>query len=91
METTRLLIPPFSLSIDGALVDVLEVSKQPLPSGEVWYVVSCSIRYKGVKSKVFPLFVRDEDDLKNKLKIEMTKVKFLELAYGLEELKRIII
>lgn len=90
METIRFIIPPFSLSIDGALVDVLEVSKQSLPNGETWYIVSCSIRYKGIKSRVFPLFVRNEEDLKNKLKIEITKIKIFELTHGLEELKRLM-
>jgi len=90
METTRILIPPFYLDIDGVLVDVLEVSKQTLPNGEVWYIVSCSIRYKGIKSKVFPLYVKNEEDLKNKLKIEITKIKLLEITHGLEELKRIM-
>lgn len=90
MESVKIIIPPFSLDIDGVLVDVLEVSKQPLPNGETWYIASCSIRYKGIKSKVFPVFVRNEEDLKNKLKIEVTKVKMLEITYGLEELKRLM-
>lgn len=90
METTRFIIPPFSLDIDDVLVDVFEVSKQSFPNGETWYIVSCSIRYKGIKSKVFPLFVKNEEDLKNKLKIEITKIKIMEITHGLEELKRIM-
>lgn len=90
METTNIIIPPFSVDVDGVLVDVLEVSKQRLPNGDVWYIVSCSIRYKGVKSRVFPLFVKDELDFKNKIKIEITKIKMMELVLGLEEVKRMI-
>lgn len=90
MRTATFVIPPFSVEVDGAIVDVLEVSKQPLSSGETWYIVSCSIRYKGIRSKVFPLFVKDEEDLKNKLKVEVTKIKMIELARGLEELRRLM-
>lgn len=90
METVRLLITPFSVEVDGVLVDILEVSKAPLPDGTVWYIVSCSIRYKGVRSKIFPLFVRDEEDLRNKLKVEITKIKMYEVVYGAEALKMVL-
>jgi len=90
MESHTLQIPPFYVEVDGVRVQILESSKHTLLTGETWYIVSCRIIYKGITSKIFPLFVRNEEDLVNKLKIEITKIKFLDYAYGLEEVRKVI-
>jgi len=90
MESHTLQIPPFYVEVDGVRVQILESSKRTLVTGDTWYIVSCRIIYKGIASKVFPLFVKSEEDLVNKLKIEITKIKFIDYAYGLEEVKRVI-
>lgn len=90
METSTFNIPPFSIEVDGFQVDVLEVLKTQLISGDTWYHVVVQINYKGIKSRRYTLDVKNEKDLLNKLKIEITKVKFIEYAYGINELKRLI-
>jgi hypothetical protein len=90
METSTIQLPPIYLEVDGVTVQLVEVSKQQLISGEIWYIASVRIIYKGVQSKVFPLFVKDMPDLKNKLKAEITKLKFTEYAYGIEEVRRLL-
>ena len=90
MESTTHIIPPFSIEIDGVLVDVLEIIKHQLISGDVTYSVAVKINYKGIKSKTIHLTVKNETDLKNKLKIEVTKIKFMEMTYGLNYVKSVI-
>jgi hypothetical protein len=90
MISSTLQITPFFIKIDDVTVEILEVSEQPLISGDKWYIASVKIIYKGIHSKIFPLFVRDEVELKNKLKVEITKIKIIDYSYGLEEVKRVI-
>lgn len=90
MESSTIQITPFFMEIDGVTVEVLEASKTEFVWGETTYTVSVKIIYKGIHSKVFPLFVKNLNDLINKLKVEITKVKVLEYTYGLDEVKRVI-
>ena len=90
METPQLLLPPVTIEVDGYLVDIIEVLKLESFSGSVTFSVSVRINYKGIKSRVFSLDVRNESELIKKLKIEITKIKFMELTYGLDEVRRII-
>jgi hypothetical protein len=90
VSTERFQLLPIFLEVDGVLVMLVEVSMQRPIYGPPYYVASVKIIYKGIHSKVFPLIVRDENDLRNKLKVEITKIKFIEAIYGLEEVKRVI-
>jgi hypothetical protein len=90
MESVTIQVTPFTIELDGAEVTVVESSRQPLVTGEVWYIVSVRISYKGVTSRVFPMFVRDARDLRNKLKVEITKLKLIEASYGMQEVRRIV-
>jgi hypothetical protein len=90
METNTFQLPPFLIEVDGCPVQVLEVLKSELVSGDTWYHVVVSIEYKGVKSKIYSLDVKDIKDLVNQLKIEITKVKFMDYGYGMSEVKRVI-
>jgi len=90
MEPTVIQVTPFTVEVDGVKVQVVEVSRQQLVTGDVWYIVSVRVNYKGIESRVFPLFVRDTRDLKNKLKVEITKLKIIEASYGLQEVRRVI-
>jgi len=83
-------LPPFSIEVDGVRVTVLEVLKSQLISGETWYFVVVQLNYKGVLSRRYTLSVRDVRDLVNKLKMEVTKIKFIEYGYGLEAVRRMI-
>jgi hypothetical protein len=90
METSIIHLTPLFMEVDGVTVQLVESSKHQLPSGEAWYIVSVKIIFKGLQSRVFPLFVRNTQELVNKLKAEITKVKFIYYTYGLEEVKRLI-
>ena len=90
MTAESILIPPFYMEIDGVTIEVLEVLKHQLISGDKFYTVALRIHYKDIVSKIFNLTVKDEEELKNKLKIEITKIKFMEYAYGLKYVKGVI-
>jgi len=90
MERPRITLPPFYIDVEGARALVLEVSRAEAVPGDVWYLISTQIEYKGMRSKTFTLQVRSEEDLLTKLKIEVTKLKFMEYAYGTEFLRRVM-
>jgi len=90
MTDPGLQLTPLFLEVDGVTVELLEVSRQSITETDVWYIVSVKIHYKGITSRTFPLFVKDTRDMVNKLKVEITKVKFIEYVYGLTEVKRLI-
>jgi len=77
MEVARLQITPFTIRVDKVLVQIIEVLKSAL--GEIGgYHVSLSINYKGTWSRPYNMTVTDMKDLIRKLKIEITKLKFIE-------------
>ena len=90
METLTIQLPPFSIRVDDCEARVLEIYKTQLINGEIWYHVVVELVYKGIRSKRYTLDVKDTNQLINKLKMEVTKVKFLEYAYGLNEVRRAI-
>jgi len=77
-------ISPFSIVVDGVEVEIVEVA--PVMSG--FYVAVCRVKFEGVVSRNFQLLVRDMEELERKLKVEITKVKYMYYAFGLEELRR---
>jgi len=76
--------------VDDVPVRILEVLKTSLDPKNPWYHVVVQIIYKGIKSRIYTLDVRNTKDLVKKLKVEITKIKMLEYVYGRDELKRII-
>jgi len=90
METATIQLPPFFLEVDGCHIKVLEVLKTELISGDTWFHVAVTIDYKGVKSRRCTLNVRNTQDLLNKLKVEITKIKFIDYGYGMDEVRRLI-
>jgi len=90
MKRPRITLPPFYVEVDGARALILEVSRTEVVPGDVWYHASVQIEYKGMRSKTFTLDARDEEDLLTKLKVEVTKLKFMEYAYGTEFLRRVM-
>jgi hypothetical protein len=90
MESTTFTLPPFFIEVDNIKVEIVEVSEQKLVSGDTFYIVSCKIHYDDIISKVFPLYVKSTQELIDKLKVEVTKLKFIEHAYGIQHLKEVI-
>jgi len=83
MSTRRLpknigsIIPPVSFKLDGAYVTIYEVTKSTLITGETWYHVNLDLRISQYKTKRFTLDVRNVDELKRKLLIEISKFKLM--------------
>ncbi|MEM2260003.1 MAG: hypothetical protein QXY65_02935 [Candidatus Methanomethylicaceae archaeon] len=90
MEKATFRVFPFSIEVDGTIVNIYEVLKTKLISGDEWYHVVVEINYKGIKSKRYTLDVRNINNLINKLKIEIDKIKLIEYAYGINEVRRVI-
>ena len=90
MFIERIQLLPIFLEVDGVPVMLIELSKQEPIWGNPYYIASVRIIYKGIQSKIFPLFINSPKDLLNKLKVEITKIKFIEHIYGLEEVRRVI-
>jgi hypothetical protein len=90
VSTERFQLLPVFIEVDGVLVMLIEVSKHESVYGPPHYTVSVKIIYKGIHSRVFSLSVRDEADLRNKLKVEVTKIKYIDYMYGLDEVRRLI-
>lgn len=90
MSTTQIHLTPFFIEVDGCRVCIYEVLKTPLVTGEENYIVVLSIHYKNIKSKRYMLHVKNIEDMVNKLKIEVTKIKYMELVLGLEEVRKVI-
>jgi len=86
LETTLFLIPPFDIQIEDALVTVWEVLKLPPDR----YNCTVTIKLKGVESKRYGIVVKDQKDLRNKLKIEITKLKFIDLSMGRDYLRQVM-
>jgi len=90
MQPATIQLPPFTIVVDEVPVLIIEVRKFELFGGDVIYSASVQILYKGIRSKVFPVDAKDYNGLINKLKAEIDKVKFIEYAYGLDEVRRLI-
>jgi len=72
------------------MAEVLEAIEAPdVPTGKS-YLVVVRLAYKGIKSRPFSIPAKDMRDLINKLKIEVSKLKFMELVMGLPEVRRLI-
>jgi len=54
------------------------------------YLVVVRLVYRGIRSRPFSIPAKDMGDLINKLKIEVSKLKFMELVMGLPEVRRLI-
>jgi len=78
------------MDVDGFKITLHEVLKTKLISGHEWYHAVVSIDYKGIRSRRYTLDVRDMKDLVKKLKVEITKLKVVEYAEGLSEVRRLI-
>jgi len=89
MEVAKFQITPFFIRVDGCRVEVIEVrkSRQGEYGGDH---VALSINYKGIWSRRYDITVRDMKDLIRKLKVEITKLKYIDYAYGIEEVERLI-
>jgi len=90
MKSTSIILPPFSFIVDGVQVDVLEVLSSRLVDGSTVYSAVLQVTYKGIKSRRFTIPVKSASELISKARAEVYKMKWIEYAYGINELKRLI-
>jgi len=87
MERAPILLTPFHIQIEDATITVWEIRKVPPDQ----YNCTITITYKNITSKRYGLIVKSSKDLRNKLKIELTKLKFINLSLGEEALRHAMI
>lgn len=81
-----MVVPPFQLLVDDTPFEILEVIQHQIGG----YSVAVRMVYKGIQSRVLDVSAKDEKDLLNKLRVELSKIKWIEYIYGLEEVRRTI-
>ena len=90
----EVVITPFEVEVEDCVVTIYEVSIIPapqVPEGKLYWAscqIHCKVANSTVSSIVFPVTFRNSDDLRNKLRIEVSKFKYNLFLYGKEELKR---
>jgi len=77
---TRVVVPPITAEIDGARVHILEVTEHEWVDKRKHYIVTCFIELGGYRSGVFSLDVTSNEELKEKLRIEIAKMKLMLMA-----------
>jgi len=81
---------PIAIDVDGARVEIFEVMKYELPSGDVIYRVTCRIIWRGIKTRVFSLDAKDMDDFRKRVEIEIAKMKMMYLIGGRELVEEVV-
>lgn len=77
---SRVIVPPHTITIDGAEVRILSVTKHEWLGGEARYIVSCYVKWGGWRSRVFSLDVSSNRELREKLRAEIAKMKLMLLS-----------
>lgn len=77
IRSVESIIAPVSFKLDKAVITIYEVNKSTLVSGDVWYHVHLDIKIGKYRSRRFTLDVRDVNELKKKLLVEISKFKML--------------
>ncbi|RLF08426.1 MAG: hypothetical protein DRJ60_00405 [Thermoprotei archaeon] len=80
---------PLTVKVDNFTVYILEVMKYRLPNGKESYVVTCKIKKDDFETRSFPIFCRDTNELRAKLLIEVTKIRYLMWLHGKDFAKRV--
>ena len=73
--TVTVQIPPVEVQVLDAKVTIAEVRGYTSFAGERRYIVSCFVEWGGYRSPLFQLDVKDNDELEQKLKVEIAKMK----------------
>jgi len=71
------VIPPVAIDVEGAKVIILEVIRYTRFDGATRFLVSCQVECQGWLSPQFRLDVKDERDLINQLRVEVSKMQLL--------------
>jgi hypothetical protein len=83
--SSRILITPIEIEVDGAKCTILEVTSREWIDKRVIFTVSVYCEYGGRRSQIFQLDVTSNDELINKLRVEVAKMK-LAILLGYDHL-----
>jgi len=90
MDTLQITVPPVTTKVSNCLVDILEVLKSELISGDTWYHVVVKVRCPDFQSRVFCLDVKDINDLKHKVEVEIAKIRMLKFVLGNDYIREVV-
>ncbi|RLG61376.1 hypothetical protein DRN86_00065 [Candidatus Geothermarchaeota archaeon] len=90
IESINVIVPPVRTKVEDAYVDILEVLKFKFPNGEVRYHVTCRIEWRGIRTRVFFIDCKDIEEFKQKISIELAKLKIMYLTLGLKGVLEVV-
>jgi len=76
-------ITPYSFYYKGCKVTIWGAKRFDLPTGERRYLLSLEVEWRGYRSRQFTLEVKDSYDFKNKLDLEIARMKLAILTGNL--------
>ncbi|RLE86017.1 MAG: hypothetical protein DRJ67_08145 [Thermoprotei archaeon] len=80
LERIEVIVPPISFKLDGVDVTIIGVVPYDTIDGIRRYIVSCQVEWRGWRSQVFQLDVGDNRELRNKLRVEIARMKICILS-----------
>lgn len=83
----NIAILPAEVEVEGCTVYIFEVAKLAFPT-DVYYA-SCQVKCDDALSNIFPVTYKDGKELGMKLRIEVSKFKYLLWLYGKNYLKQL--
>jgi len=89
----EILVLPITLEHEGCLVHLLEILKHSGSSAlgiPPYFTAVVSIECGDIKTKPFSIDARSNEELIAKIETEITKIKYTEMLYGSEFVKRLV-
>jgi hypothetical protein len=83
--SSRILITPVEVEVEGAKCTILEVTSREWIDKKTYYTASVYCEYAGKRSQIFQLDVTSNEELINKLRVEVAKMK-LAILLGYDHL-----
>ena len=87
---SKVSILPVTVEVDGVIVHILEVLKSKLGNNTVFYHAVCKVEWNGVTTRNFVVTFRTEEEFREKLRIEVAKLKLMSFLYGGEFLRKVV-
>jgi hypothetical protein len=85
----RVQVPPVEIELLDAKVTIIEVHRYETPWTGPMYHVACTVEWGGYRSQVFFVDAKDNEELEQKLKVEIAKMKLMVMTGYTAPLQRI--
>jgi hypothetical protein len=85
--SSRVIVTPVDIEVDGARCTIVEITSREWIDKRIIYTVSVYCEYAGRRSQIFHLDVTSNEELINKLRVEVAKMK-IAIASGYDHLFR---